>query len=328
MKQRLIFVTSLFVLTSALGWWAQSIQGVSTSNSFALEMTSDKDSLAQSSRGIQDASLRRDLLEVLDHLVAYELYYRSVYGRFTKILNRVGVTIPHSVAQAYEIHVMEASADHLLVTAFSEVEGRIVDQLSMNQNYDVHANFKLPLPRSDYLRSHATKHLRLLRETTAASGVEEQGVYKDYFRYEVRSDSQDRRVAFAVGIRPPVVGMQLEYGPTQAADFANNEDPNLPLGLDLADLPEAGAVASLGQGAGSDVMTTGEEAQLAQKIYRGEVGRYAKTLSELSKIANFQFSASTEIAKKKDKNDQEADRQISSFSGDLEIEPIDSSSKN
>src|SRR5258708_5080962 len=36
-------------------------------------------------------------------------------------------------------------------------------------------------------------------------------------------------------------------------------------------------------------MTTLEEAYLAQRIFRGEFGRYAKNWDELFKIANFRF---------------------------------------
>ena len=157
-----------------------------------------------------------------------------------------------------------------------EVEGRTQDLVSIDQDYEIHASFALPAPRPDYLKSLAFKQLRSLRDAPVGQDFGEQGVYKGFFRFEQKLDLQGHKDAFAVGIKPPVVGIQLEL---RAEDQEVAEQGN----------PNSTESVGTGQKPVTNVMSTLEEAYLAQKIFHGELGRYAKNWSELSKIATFRF---------------------------------------
>lgn len=235
---------------------------------------------------------RRELVEALDRIVSYENYYRNVYGHYTQLLSRAGVSIPPRLNGIFDIRVSDASAERLLVTAFSEVRGQVVDLVSIDQNCDLRANFPIPTPRPDYLRAQAYRQLRNLRGASDSTHVAESGVFRGYFRYEVRRDSVNQKTAFAVGIRPPVVGLQLEFGATQAAAFAEEKD-GLPMDLTAEFLNGTGwgdlTAGVTGQKASEGLMSSTEETYLAQRIFLGEMGRYAKNWSELSRIAHFRF---------------------------------------
>lgn len=310
MRQKCFFIIFIILSIAAIGWWGKCVPGASSSEEFS------RSQVTHTEQGLDielsNESLRRELLEVLDRLVTYERYYRSIYGRFTKMVSRVGLTIPLRLTQAYQIQVIEATTDQLLISAFTESGNEKLEQVSIDQNYEVRANFKIPMPRADYLRVQAIKHLRQLRDLNIGQKIEERGIFKGYFRFEVRKDSENRRVAFAVGVRPPVVGMQLEQGPMQGNDHVQVMDPQ----LDSSDFAEMENLLAIGQGTGVDVMSPDEVERLAQQIFYGEMGRYARTLTELSRIANFHFA--------QNKKDQETDRHISSVRNPLEIEPITS----
>lgn len=312
MKNNFSFAILMVLLLGGLGWWGRMVEGP---GAWARASSSEQGRSVES---------KRKVLEVLDQLVTYELYYRSVYGRFTKIVSRLGLSIPHDVSKSFEINVAEVSDDRLVVTAFSEINGRTMDEISIDQDYQVHSNFKIPLPRPDYLRAQAIRHLRFLRNADSKKGGSERGIFKDYFKYDVRNDSEGHRVAFAVGIRPPVVGLQMEYGASQVVEemAKAEDDPVPPLALDLNDLVahEGNSLmypgSRTGQISAEDVMSPYEEAHLAQTIFHGEMGREARNLTELSRISHFEFK------KRVDKKNQEAARQLSGFVGGLVIEPI------
>lgn len=332
MRQRYSFIIFIFLFITVLGWWGGSIPGSSSSSHLlgAILIKPSKEDLVRNQitppdQGLDlelsSESLRRELLEALDRLVTYELYYRSVYGRFTKMISRVGLKIPLRLTQAYQMQVVEANTDQLLISAYTESDGEKVEQISIDQNYEVRANFKFPMPRPEYLRVQALKHLRQLRDLNEGQSIDERGIFKGYFRFDVRKDSEGRRVAFAVGVRPPVVGMQLEQGSMQGNSHVQIEDPQ----LDSSDFTEMENLLAIGQGTGADVMSSDEVERLAQKIFYGEMGRYARTLTELSRIANFHFVQNEKEQKlNSDKKNQETDRHISSVRNPLEIEPIPS----
>lgn len=322
MRLRYSFAVFLLLLVSGLGWWAHFVLKPSSNASNQMRsfyaFSFDEPKRADT---VKSEILKRDLLEFLDRLVSYELYYRSLYGRFTKMVSRVGMSIPQRISKDYEIQVIEATNDRLLIRAFSEADHGVVEQVSINQNYEVEANFSLPAPRIEYLRVHAMKHLRQLRSSLPGQSLEELGIFKGYFKYEVRKDSENRKVAFAIGLRPPVAGAQLEFGLSQGDDWVYAED----LAIILENFFDRSIVSPPGQEFQSDVMSSEERERLAQKIFYGEMGRYAKTLSELSKIANFHFDETKNVPEpSSDKKNQETDRQISSEKKPLEVEPIQS----
>src|SRR6185437_4189939 len=138
------------------------------------------------------------------------------------------------------------------------------------------ANFTIPVPQPEYLRAQAYKQLRWMVASSGDRSItppDELGVFHGYFHYELRHDSQGHSVPFALGLKPPVSGMELEYDTTQEM---------------------AGTVPQTGENLRApnpdDLQGTLEDAYLAQRIFRGEYGRYARSWSELSHIASFKFS--------------------------------------
>lgn len=310
MARRYSFFILFFTVLAPLAWWSDQVRVVEVASGSLASEPSE-----------YDASRRLDLVETLDRLVAYEHYYRSVYGHFTQRLSRLGYALPVELTDTYEIHVSEASRGRLVICATSEINGQILDRVSIDQSYVVRANFTLPEPRTEHLKALAFKQLRALRDAPAGAAqadLEERGVFSGYFQFETHQDLGGRKIASAVGIKPPVVGLRLELG---------TED------LEVAD------AAKTGQKPSGSVMSTLEEAYLAQRIFRGEMGRYAKSWSELSKIAAFRFEDKDQFGRESQVPFGEAGhvteidvtapvglRLPSSESQPLEIEPIFNSS--
>lgn len=264
MIRRYTFLASFLLLLSVLTWWSRQIPSSARA--------------AVVPQAIPGIAQRRELLESLDRLVAYEHYYRTVYGRFTRLTHRLGYSLPANLHHHYEVRVVEATRERLRVVATSETEAQLPDVVSVDQDYRIHANFPLPEPRADFLQAMASKHLRALHAVGPASEMPgEIGLFKGFFSYEVRPDALGRKTAFALGVKAPVVGVELEF---RGAEIEMHDNR----GGDLA-----GNGAETGQKPITNVMTTLEETYLAQRIFRGEVGRYARDWSELSKIAAFRF---------------------------------------
>lgn len=259
-------------MLSGLNWWAHSLKWGQIRPAGVSEL---------STAGHAQSTKRRELLESLDRLVSYQHYYRSVYGQFTNVVARTGFAIPASVAEVYEIRVLEATSERLLVDAFSEVDGKVLDHASIDESYNLKSNFKIPQPRPEYLRLQAMKHLRILRESPHGQFSEEAGVFRGFFKYGVKDEND--RVVFAVGIRPPVLGIQLEMSPQNDA-YAGIEPLLQSMDETQADL----SASATGQKSGGQRMQP-TETHLAQKIFRAEMGRYARDWTELSRITGFQF---------------------------------------
>lgn len=287
MFRRYSYIFIISWILAGLAWWSNRVE--------------ENHPASQGRGGVEAKSgsvaSQLEMLESLDRVIAYEHYYRSVYGHYTKILGRVGVSLPQSLSTRFEIRVNEASKNRVLVTAFSEVNGKTLDFASIDQDYDLHTNFPIPIPRADYLRSKAFKHLRVLKEARGGQVSDEQGIFKGYFRYEVQRNSSDHRIASAIGIRAPVEGMVLEMGPQGSGEISS-----LSQGM-----PWASSEPLLGLQARMNPNETGEnhsapaiqkntleEAYLAQRIFYGEMGRYAKSWNELSRITQFRFDAKNE----------------------------------
>ena len=278
MGRRYSFIVVILLLLTGMSWWSAKLN-------YSARRAAGAGKNFQGPVALE--SQRRELLETLDRVVAYQHYYRSVYGHFTQLLGRVGFSVPRKIEEQYDIRVTEASRDRLVLTAISEFEGQTQDRVSVNQDFSLQANFPIPLPRPEYLRAQALKHLRLLGESMATQLPELQGVYRDYFRFEIRTNSESNRSISATGIRSPVLGQQLEWGgPSGGRTLAGGKGGDAPL---LDEEAELSAAPGTGQKATGNLMNTLEEAYLAQRIFHGEVGRYAKDWSELSKIAGFRF---------------------------------------
>jgi hypothetical protein len=310
------FLPVFSCLLGALAWWSNYLGAAGVVNvPTEIHLTQD---------GTSSTQLRREIVEALDRVVAYQHYYHSVHGHFTKLINKIGFSVPPSVLENYEVRVSEATADRLIVTAFSEAHGKIVDLVTINQDFKVHANFQLPPPRSTYLKNQAIKYMRLAKNSPSGQILSEQGVYKEYFQYSIKDDSRRGKSIFAIGVRPPVVGVQLELNDSSSGNEPQYFDSALAEGYFEG--------VQTGQQSGGNVSHLQEETQLAQTIFLGEMGRYAKSWAELSKIANFRFDGNeTFDALLIEKEPvHETNRKISSVSSysELEIEPLEEGYSN
>lgn len=270
-------------------------------------------------------SNRQELIENLDRIVAYQHYFHSVYGHFTKVLNKIGFHIPQGLTQLYEIRVVEASSDRLLISAFSESEGKVTDLVSIDQDFQIHANFKVPEPRLEYLKAQASRHLRLLSEAPKGQRVEEQGVFKGFFQFVRRTQDSSQSSWIAIGIRNPVDGIEIKLDSSQTG-----QEPVLNATWDeLEKVEPATDSAKTGQMDSDHNPGLEEETFLAQQIFKGEIGRYAKSWEELSRIANFKFEGKDQygeplpISPTASSHPSAPARKITSSGGALEIEPIE-----
>jgi hypothetical protein len=288
-----------------------------------------------------ELSSRRELIEVLDRIISYQHYYQSAYGHYTKLLNKVGFRVPDRVANIYDIRVIEASQERVLVNAFSEVNGKVGDLVSIDQDFRLHSNFEIPPPRSAYLKAQAMKHLRMVHNGSSTQVVSEQGAFKGYFNYSFKQDHYGKKAAYAVGVKAPVLGMQLEVGEEGSTRKLNSVEALLT--EDLIEEPSDGLAATqtqTGQQLNGNMSNLEEETRFAQLIFRGETGRYAKNLLELSKVAHFQFEGKDSLEELRveveptptvlpGEPNSLASRGITSVSSGkkLEIEPISDSSE-
>jgi hypothetical protein len=271
-SQRYSFFGIVALLVLGLQWWASHMGNLVPVSSQTAESTDQ----ATTGLASADAPARRALLEVFDRMVVHEKYYHSVYGRYTKVLSRIDFTVPRSVANQYEVRVVEADENRLLITAFSEEDGKTLDSASIDQGFRVESNFPAPAPRPEYLKIHAFKQLRLMFEADGQA-VAEEGVFKDFFRYEIRRDSRDQAVAFAIGVKPPVLGLELQ---ADRHDLLITEDSQSNLRRLTELMPENRPSASsdsdddltsaVGQTSDGMTIATAEEALLAQKAQQGD----------------------------------------------------------
>jgi hypothetical protein len=156
---------------------------------------------------------RQQLLETLDRIVTYEGYFRSVYGSYTRILGQLGVEIPPPLLQGYAIHVQEVTPDRIRVSAVAEANGQVSDWFTLDQDYQLYSASAAPPPRLEYLKAVAIKKLRRAREDPATLAEPEPSVYRGYFQYQLRSDSEGRPVAIAFGVRSPALSVRIELEP-------------------------------------------------------------------------------------------------------------------
>lgn len=300
LKQRVIFFSFVFSLIGLLAWLSDRDYWVNQSNgsSSAPSVEMGQENLLQ-----RREAQRSELLETLDRIVVFEHYYRSVHGRFTRLVNRTGLSFSKELSKLYDIRVSQATSDRLLVTAFSEGNGKTEDVASLDENFQLHANFAIPAPREEYLKLTVMKHLRnLLNKNGTKDPISEMTLYKGYFSYEIKEDSKGKKYAFAYGVRKPVEDLKLSYQEGSSDEELTLDEGQLAalsglIGEDNADNPHS--KSCVGDARTSDQLDNcdevGGDAHLAQEIFRGELGRYAKSWAELSKVAHFRSDAENTI---------------------------------
>lgn len=226
---------------------------------------------------------RSELIEVLDQVVVYQNYYHSVFGSYTRFISRTGFRLPPSLLERYDIRIEVSTSDRLLVTALARNQMHGGDVVSIDHDYQLHANFEVPEPRLDYLKLRAFKHLRNLKNATQGQTVTEESVFKGYFQYSVRAVGLDS-LPFADGVRAPAIGVHLEL----SADTDSAANTVLVPGDSTVSPFLSGFSSSFPRATQeSERPNLEQEVSLAQRIFVGEVGRQARTWAELSDTARF-----------------------------------------
>ena len=281
MLSKYYFIPAFFSLWIALFWWSGKIHPETQG--------SQTESLTQRASPSQTTA-RQDLIESMNQIVSFEKYYHSVYGHYTQLLKKIGYTVPNSLSEIYDIRVAEGAADRLLVSAFSEVHGKIVDIASMDQDFQLHTNFELPPPRIESLKSYAQKQMRLIKNLSPGQRLEEQGVFKGFFTYSVQLSSKNEQSVIAKGTKNPVKGVTLELESSlESESLPPNENQSILSGNWDNGVLDHQAFLRTGQVNEDSLIHLQEETFLAQKIFYGEMGRYAKDWLELSKVVHFDF---------------------------------------
>jgi hypothetical protein len=237
---------------------------------------------------------RRELLEAMDQIVDSENYYRSVSGRFTLNLSDLEFVLPETIQGRYEVGVSEATDSRLLVAAYSLKTERLEsgsDQASIDQFYHLTSNFPVPVPRAEYLRARAERHLKELANMPRGQILAESGVFHGYFRYDpnaTSSDGEDRRNPAALGVRPPVLGFKLTLSGNDGA-HSSTWMAHWVLGEHSATqdaTPEAGLLRDLDQYAriGSDLETIANaeiSAAPSDRRVAGKVSNFGRSQHDL-----------------------------------------------
>lgn len=175
---------------------------------------------------------RRDALELLDQIVIAEHHFRSVYGFYTAEFEKVGIVIPDYLSDLYEIQATEASGTHFVVSAqenevpkeFSKKRERPLDVFSLDESFSLKTTFTVPAPRPEYLVGIAKRQIRTLMDLPPNRSVEEQTVYRGYFRYLTEPGLSRRKSVVAQGVKSPVLGVRLT--PRSELDTASSFWPN------------------------------------------------------------------------------------------------------
>ena len=238
MLERYSFIPVFAGILGGLAWWSTQVGPTLPTRHLAGE---------NHQKRALNLTLRQELLEVMDGIVAHEHYYHSVYGRYTNLLPRVGVTIPPSISHVYDLRITEVHGDRFKVSAMAERGGDLPDLVTIDQNYEVTANFDLPPPRAQFLQTRALRHLKALRDAPQGQAVEEHGIFKGYFNYSVNvepphrqenqqenhQENQTTRKLKALGVRVPVMGVILEFNENDQILAESDSEYDLSRLLDL-----------------------------------------------------------------------------------------------
>lgn len=156
------------------------------------------------------ATYRRALIESMDRAVVLEHYYHSVHGKFADSLKKAGYELPSVIQRNFSVKVLDATEDKLQITCFALRDGKEEEVASIDQDFNLNAKFEVPPPSVDYLKQHALTQLYWIKAALPQQIPTEQGVFKGYFNYSEGLDGKGRFL-IATGIRPPVLGVRIEY---------------------------------------------------------------------------------------------------------------------
>ncbi len=234
MQSKTRFLIISFVILTLFGWSRESIFSSRSEDS---------------SSGVSEpvpVSPQLRLIEYLDRIVQGEI--ASPGKARPRGLSSDLLLIPKELAEHYEVRLRRDAEglQRFEVRAIPRKNSLIKQVIAINESFEVKSNERVPDPRSTYLRLLAMKHLRKVRDAQpgAAPGPEE-SVFRGYFSYEARANSQGQRIAVAHGIRHPVMGAVLEIG-TQEEDGREVEQLLSEL-MEQSDQPASRAPAASAQ---------------------------------------------------------------------------------
>lgn len=226
---------------------------------------------------------RQLLMEALDKLARYQIYYNELHGRFTRDLDRLA--LPSKLASGtleelkreYEISVLEVRPNRFLILATGN-QG--TDRVTMDESHRVNANFVLPPPARPYLLEEADRMLRL----KAMDKVAVEGFYSRYWKLVSKEENRWE----ALGQKNPVMGERHEIEATrEVASIFSTVSEQVKQHMGEKPAANAGAKEELNP---SEVTEWLNRARLAQHIYKREKGHYARRWEELDAVANYNFA--------------------------------------
>lgn len=248
--------------------------------------------LSQEMKERQEA--RQLLLEALDKLARYQHYFHQVNGRFTRDLSRLSLPVQlasgtlDGLMREYEVSVLEVHPNRFLILASGTANS---DRVTIDESHRLNANFVLPPPSRAYLVEEADRLLRLRNEGAEPAA----GLFSRYWKLAPEEGSS----WVAIGQRSPVLGEKrgLQLRREVASIFSANTDQlRSRMGAFSGELNAAVAAAEPARSSlykesldAKDATEWLLAAQLAQRVYRGEQGRYAMRWEELDRVSAFQF---------------------------------------
>jgi hypothetical protein len=217
--------------------------------------------------------VKQELIEMLDRLVFHERQFFSIYGYYTKVISKLGVHIPPSISEHFQVVIAEAGSDRLLVVAFSENKGTLEDFVSVDQDYQITHNFIIPSARADYLRMFAARTMReRMSDSTVGAPPRPHGFFESYFRFEVTGSDQLR----AVGVRYPIQGQIFESSESRSLEsFMGVISLHSWLPLQNNDLEQRVA-----------------QDAFALRIFELEMGRQPESIDELEQVVGLDLGES------------------------------------
>ncbi len=205
---------------------------------------------ARGSLGGINTDRRQAVVEFLDRAIHFHRYRKTMTGSYSTTLEVDGFEIPEEIRAVYGVEIVESASDLFRLRVTSRPETQLLEQVLIDQNYRVSANFPLPPPRLDYLRLQAQRHLQALQHAPSAQFPAEEGVYAGYFRYSAeRIPGRSARRVAAVGVRAPIEHARIEGDAHFGDEVALDRIVKPRLGQQSAESSPRGAL--LGRGWGS-----------------------------------------------------------------------------
>lgn len=204
---------------------------------------------------------------------------RAENARYTKSLGRVP-DVFGALTHYYRIEVARATQNQLLVVAVgegrrnavAEASALVGDRVAIDERFQVRTNFPLPHPPRDYLHTVARMVMnRIFANQFRMPKRSElelwEGVFKGYFRYEVKPVSNGGRTIVAVGLGAPVQDDIIEMQPgANVYEWVYNHRKSSWIE--------------------NEIYGNLEKIYLAERIYQDHVGSYSPTLKGLLPIWN------------------------------------------